>query len=133
VTLSVEAMPVRPGRLRIEVALDEAPAEAIPLSVDLVSPEMPMHGVRRFEADVSGPGRYEAVVDIPMEGYWEVYVNLDYGADAAAFELDVEPPEDGEGHQHHASRDASPDARGPGQDEPQDTSGSHEHAEHQPH
>jgi len=133
VTLSVDAVPVRPGPVRIDVALDDTPAGALPLSLDLVSPEMPMHGIVRFEVEETSPGRYQTVVDIPMEGYWEIYVNLDYGADAAVFELDVEPSEDGGGHQHHASQDASPDASGPGTDEPQGTSGSHNHAENQPH
>ena len=133
VTLSVDAVPVRLGQVLLDVTLDDAPAEALPLSVDLASPEMPMHGVARFEAEALSPGRYQAVVDIPMAGYWQVYVNLDYGADAAVFEFDVAAPEDGDGHQNHASQDASPDAFAPGPDEPRDTSGSPNHAEHRPH
>ena len=133
VTLAVDAAPIRPGRVRLDIVLGPSPAEVLPLTLDLASPEMPMHGVVRFGAEASDPGRYQAVVDIPMEGYWEVYVNLDYGADAAVFEWEVEPPEGGGGHQHHASPDVSPEAHGPGPEEPRDTSGSHNHAEHQPH
>ena len=42
-----------------------------------------------------------------MEGYWELYVNLDYGADAAVFALDVAPGDQGSSHGHGASDDVS--------------------------
>lgn len=101
VTLSADPLPLRPGPVRLEIALGQEPAAALPLSLDLVSPEMPMHGIVRYETEASSTRRYEAVVDIPMEGLWELYVNLDYGADAAVFELNVPAPESSTGHEHH--------------------------------
>ena len=79
-----------PVELALEVVA-ESPMR--PHSVDLVSPSMPMHGVVRTPVTATGPGRYSARVEIPMEGRWSIYVNLDsIGADAVEFQLVVEPP-----------------------------------------
>lgn len=107
VRISVDPLPLRPGPARLEIALAAPPPEVLPLSVDLVSPEMPMHGIVRYEAEASSAARYHAVVEIPMEGFWELYVNLDYGADAAVFELDVPAPAGSGSHLHHGPREAA--------------------------
>jgi hypothetical protein len=135
VSVSADPLPLRPGPVRLEIALGEAPPDVLPLSLDLVSPEMPMHGIVRYETEASSVAHYRAVVDIPMEGLWELYVNLDYGADAAVFELDVAAPEGSTGHEHHGgapSTEAGPqhDHRNPGGDEPSDAGSEDEHRHH---
>lgn len=118
---------VRPGRIPIQVGMTEfhisfttAVSEDTPISIDVVSPEMPSMGVVRFPADPVGDGKYLAHAEIGMEGLWIVYVNLGDGTDAASFEFHVEPGEAG-GHQHGGgtqpaeSRDREPaDATGAG-------------------
>lgn len=86
VTLDLEGGPaVGPVRARIGVSGPDGPRGAH--SVDLVSPTMPLHGLVRFPV-VDGVG----AVEIPMEGQWALYVNLDAaGEDHAVFVLDVEP------------------------------------------
>jgi len=71
--------------------LDTAGASA-PTSLDLVSPEMPMMGVRRVPlSGAAGSGDVpSARVDIPMAGLWEVYVNFGSGVEAARFEFRIE-------------------------------------------
>jgi len=102
--------PLEPGSTSIDIRLVDGPAEVLPITLDLVSPDMPMHGVVRFDAHAVSPGSYRASVELPMEGYWELYVNLDYGADAALFELDVVLPAGVLPHQHAAPD--SPDGSG---------------------
>lgn len=99
ITLSTGSL-LEPGSTRFHILLENPPLDPLPVTVDLVSPEMPMHGVVRYEAEALDGGQYEALVDLPMEGYWELYVNLDYGADAALFELDVALPEGAPAHLH---------------------------------
>ncbi len=100
ITLSVDPFPVVAGPVRFTI--EELPGDeggATP-TLDVVSPTMPAHGVVRFPAVRRGD---DWVVDaeIPMEGQWIAYFNLDFGADAAAFSLDVGPGAAG-GHQHGA-------------------------------
>lgn len=101
VTVSADPVPLRPGPLRLSIELDPEPSEPFPVTVDLVAPEMPMHGVLRYDAESVSPNAYVATVEVPMEGFWELYVNLDFGADAAVFELEVAPPYGAEPHSHH--------------------------------
>jgi hypothetical protein len=121
VTLSVDPLPLRPGPIRLEIALGQEPPAALPLSLDLVSPEMPMHGIVRYETESSSASRYQAVVEIPMEGLWELYVNLDYGADAAVFELDVPAPEGSTGHEHHGGAPSAEEGGEHGHEHPGET------------
>ncbi|MBI4409363.1 MAG: hypothetical protein HY561_06615 [Gemmatimonadetes bacterium] len=81
--------PPRVGRLRLVITLEPAREVAGPLSVDLASPTMPMHGIVRVPADALGAGSYVALLEIPMEGLWSVYINLDDGAEAASFQFEV--------------------------------------------
>jgi len=84
-----------PVRWRIETSL---PLERAP-TVDLVSPEMPMHGIVRYPSTASDADGWDVETPIPMEGRWHLYVNVDDGADAAEFILDALPGEAG-GHEH---------------------------------
>jgi len=106
VTLSLHPDPPAPGPLRLDFTL---PMEGMPPagpSVDVVAPRMPAHGIVRYPiATFDGDG-VSFEVDIPMGGLWAIYLNLDHGSDAAAFEVQVEGnAEDGEhpnhAHQHH--------------------------------
>jgi hypothetical protein len=70
--------------------------------VDLVAPDMPMHGITRFDAEAISADEYLVEMELPMEGRWLVYVNLDIGVNAASFEVDV-PPSDVGSHENHDS------------------------------
>jgi hypothetical protein len=84
-----------------------------PLSVDLVSPSMPMHGVIRYPLEPTA-NRLAATVQIPMEGDWVLYVNFDEtGAHAAELPFQVDGPTDGGADHLHG---AAP-AEDPGHDE----------------
>ncbi len=100
VTVSADAGPLRPGPIELTIRLDEPAEDGLPVTLDLVSPDMPMHGVVRYPTSPEGSGHYAASLEIPMEGYWEIYVNLDYGADAAVFPVEVELPEGAQPHEH---------------------------------
>ncbi|MEE9470538.1 MAG: hypothetical protein V3W32_02395, partial [Gemmatimonadota bacterium] len=101
VTVTTANVPVRLGPLSLNIAIRSDSPEPLPVSVDLVSPEMPMHGIRRFDAEAISPTEYTVNLEIPMEGRWLLYVNLDAGVNAASFELDVPPHEKAESvHQH---------------------------------
>lgn len=95
--------PMEAGTLTFEFEVDPPPPEDREITIDLASPEMPAHGVVRYPAEAQGEGRYRATAVIPMEGRWALYLNLDYGADAAAFEFDASPARGSEGHDHHGA------------------------------
>jgi len=99
VTVTTPNVPVRLGPLSLNIAIQSDSPEPLPVSVDLFSPEMPMHGIRRFDAEAVSPTEYTVNVEIPMEGRWLLYVNLDAGVNAASLELDVPPPEEAESAQ----------------------------------
>ena len=100
VTVTTPDPPVRAGPLTLHIEVANSGGEALPVTVDLVAPEMPMHGIMRFEAEARSPEEYVAELDVPMAGLWMVYVNLDIGVNAASFEFRI--PESGEeaDHQH---------------------------------
>ncbi|MCZ6825587.1 MAG: hypothetical protein O7E50_07880 [Gemmatimonadetes bacterium] len=101
VTVTTSNVPVCLGPLSLNIVIRSDSPEPLPVSVDLVSPEMPMHGIRRFDAEAISPTQYTVNLEIPMEGRWLLYVNLDAGVNAASFELHVPPPEEAESvHQH---------------------------------
>ncbi len=93
VTVTTPNVPVRLGPLLLNIAIQSDSPEPLPVSVDLVSADMPMHGIRRFDAEAISATEYTVNLEIPMEGRWLLYVNLDAGVNAASFELDV-PPSD---------------------------------------
>lgn len=85
------------NRLVIEVGTDGSP----PRSVDVVAPQMPMHGVVRRIVEWDGE-HWSVQVEIPMPGEWVLYVNFDEGSDAAAFPFVVADEESASlvGHHH---------------------------------
>lgn len=102
VSVTAASTPVRPGPLSLRIRVENPEREALPLSVDVVAPAMPMHGITRFEAVAISPEEYLVEVELPMEGLWLVYVNLDIGVNAASFEVDV-PASEGVRHGNHDS------------------------------
>jgi hypothetical protein len=74
-----------PGRNYFRVRTDGASVR----SADLVSPTMPTHGIVRVPATAHPEGGYIVDTDIPMEGAWVLYVNLDDGEDFAEFPFQV--------------------------------------------
>jgi hypothetical protein len=96
VTVALGTAPIAAGPTELTLTVaGQANSPLVARSVDLVSPDMPLHGVARFPV-TDGAARLQ----IPMEGRWALYVNLDEaGGDAAEFIFDVAPNGDG-GHQH---------------------------------
>ena len=99
VTLRPDRYPVEAGVVGFHVTLDRAVPEGTPVSIDIVSPEMPAMGILRYSAEAIGPREYMAHLEIGMEGAWEAYVNLGDGTDAASFEFQVAPGSVGD-HEH---------------------------------
>ena len=87
VLLTLSRDTVQVGEVGLTVQLGEHREHAPTL--DLVSPTMPMHGVIRYAMEQGHEGSYATTVQVPMEGRWAVYVNLDAGSDAAWFEFDA--------------------------------------------
>ncbi len=106
VTVTVEPYPVRVGDMSFHIAFGRAVPDSIPVSIDIVSPEMPMMGIQRYAAHRMTNGDYMVSAPIMMDGLWQIYVNLGIGADAASFEFEAEPGEEGAGHEHGASAEA---------------------------
>ncbi|MFW6040121.1 MAG: hypothetical protein ACOC9N_03495 [Gemmatimonadota bacterium] len=105
VRLRAEETPLRPGPIRFLVELPSEAADPSSLSADLVSPTMPMHGIRRFPVERTDAGEYVAEVEIPMEGEWMLYVNLDVGTDAAGFEFTVPAADTTGAHDMHGGHE----------------------------
>jgi len=98
VTVSASSEAMATGLVTLAIAVHSTGGGVSPRSLDLVSPEMPMHGLVRHEV-VDG----SVDIDIPMEGLWTFYVNLDEaGAASAEFQFNVPAGEAG-GHVHHGS------------------------------
>jgi hypothetical protein len=87
--------------VQFEIRIDDR-AVTHPVTADLLAPQMPAHGITRYKAVAIGPGVFTLRFEIPMEGLWELYVNLDDGADAAAFTFDVAAPITTTASQHAA-------------------------------
>ncbi len=100
VTVTPASLPVRAGPVDLLVDVDTTAEQPLPVTLDVVSPEMPIHGVLRFPSRAESPRRYRIRAEIPMDGRWMLYVNLDYGGDAAELVLDVEPGPEAGGHRH---------------------------------
>jgi hypothetical protein len=91
VTLRPDSYPVEVGSTQFHITLDRAVPDGTPVSIDVLSLDMPAMGILRYPAEVVGPKDYMARAEISMTGAWAVYVNLGDGTDAASFEFDVEP------------------------------------------
>ncbi|RMH22773.1 MAG: hypothetical protein D6701_01075, partial [Gemmatimonadetes bacterium] len=100
VTLRPDPSPPAVGDVRFVIDLPDDLPDSLEVSIDLVSPEMPMMGIRRYPAVRAGDGTWVADARIMMAGLWDVYVNLGFGADAAEFEFQVEAADGAPAHQH---------------------------------
>lgn len=89
--MEAHAYPLRSGEVDVYLEIDPAAiGKVAPVKVDLASPTKPIHGITRFPTRQTGPGQYVTVVELPMEGRWNLYVNLNAdGTDAAEFEFEV--------------------------------------------
>jgi len=91
VTLRPDGYPVEVGTAQFHITLDRPVPDGTPVSIDVLSLDMPAMGILRYPAEAMGPREYMAQAEISMVGAWAVYVNLGDGTDAASFEFDVEP------------------------------------------
>ena len=96
--------PMRPGSISLQIQVDNPGPEAFPVSVDVVAPSMPMHGITRFDAQAISAEEYLVEIELPMGGRWLVYVNLDIGPNAAFFEVDIPPSEGASQGKHDSPR-----------------------------
>ncbi len=101
VRVKPEALPVREGPATFIIELDPPPTEPVAVSIDVVSPTMPVHGITRYEARLASRGRLRAQAVIPMAGDWQLYVNLDDGETAALFSFQAVPVADSAGAPHN--------------------------------
>jgi hypothetical protein len=100
VTLRPTESPVSVGMVMFHVEFGSEPPDASLLSFDLISPDMPMMGVRRFPLKPQEDG-FMVMADIPMTGLWNAYVNVGAGTEAAEFAFDVQAAPGGAGHEHN--------------------------------
>ena len=89
VTVRPDQVPIRVGPIVFQISFEQEIPDDIPVSIDVISPEMPVMGLLRYMAEPSGPNTYTVSAEIRMDGAWEIYVNLGDGTDAAPFEFDV--------------------------------------------
>jgi hypothetical protein len=80
---------VGPNRLTIRTGVANPP----PLSVDIVAPAMPSHGIVRHSIAAIDDS-WIATVTVSMPGDWVLYVNFDDGSTAVAFPFTVIAPAD---------------------------------------
>jgi hypothetical protein len=91
VTVSPHRVPIRVGVTVFQISFEDEVPDDISVSIDVISPEMPVMGLMRYPAEPSGPSTYTASAEIRMDGAWEIYVNLGDGTDSAPFAFDVQP------------------------------------------
>ena len=90
VTVRPDRVPIRVGVTVFQISFEDDVPDHVSVSIDVISPEMPVMGLMRYPAEPSGPNTYIASVEIRMGGAWEVYVNLGDGTDSAPFAFDVQ-------------------------------------------
>lgn len=90
VTVRPDPIPVRVGVTVFQISFEDDVPDDIPVSIDVISPEMPVMGLMRYPAEPSGPNTYTASAEISMDGAWEIYVNLGDGTDSAPFAFGVQ-------------------------------------------
>ncbi len=91
VTVRPDRIPVRVGLTTFQISFEQEVPNDVTVSIDVISPEMPVMGLLRYVAEPSGPATYTVSAEIRMDGAWEIYVNLGHGTDAAPFAFDVQP------------------------------------------
>jgi hypothetical protein len=95
VTVRPGNVPVLVGVTAFQISFERAVPDDVPVSIDVISPEMPVMGLMRYPAERSGPNTYTSSADIRMAGAWEIYVNLGDGTDTAPFAFDVQASDPG--------------------------------------
>lgn len=90
VTVRPDRVPLRVGVTVYQISFEDDIPDDVPVSIDVISPEMPVMGLMRYPAERSGPNTYTASAEISMDGAWEIYVNLGDGTDSAPFAFDVQ-------------------------------------------
>ena len=91
VTVRPDRVPVRVGVTEFQISFEQELPDDLSVSIDVISPEMPVMGLMRYMAEPSGPNTYTSSAEIRMDGAWEIYVNLGDGTDSAPFAFDVQP------------------------------------------
>ena len=90
VTVRPDPIPIRVGVTVFQISFADDVPDDISVSIDVISPEMPVMGLMRYPAEPSGPNTYTASAEISMDGAWEIYVNLGDGTDSAPFAFGVQ-------------------------------------------
>ena len=131
VTVRPDRIPVRVGVTVFQISFEHEVPDDVPVSIDVISPEMPVMGLMRYMAEPSGPNTYTSSAEIRMDGAWEIYVNLGDGTDAAPFAFDVQPgdvggSDPGDGHDHTVGDTDTPAAH-PIEDPETENHGDHDH------
>jgi hypothetical protein len=86
VSVGVGARPPAVGSTSLEISVEGSAPQRSAISVDLLSPTMPAHGIVRYPV-VDG----SVTLDLPMAGRWAIYVTLNaIGENTAEFVFDVE-------------------------------------------
>lgn len=97
--------PVRAGGLQLEALPVDPLDEGAEPVVDIFAPNMPAHGIIRFPAEVVENGdAITSRIEVPMEGWWKIYVDLGPSAGTASLDVHVAPGEGGD-HDHHHDHD----------------------------
>ncbi len=104
VTVRPDPIPLRVGVTVFQISFVDDVPDDIPVSIDVISPEMPVMGLMRYPAEPSGPNTYTASAEISMDGAWEIYVNLGDGTDSAPFAFGVQLG-DVDGNNHTGGHD----------------------------
>ena len=117
VTVRPDRIPVRVGVTVFQISFEHEVPDHIPVSIDVISPEMPVMGLLRYMAEPFGPNTYTSSTEIRMDGAWEIYVNLGDGTDSARFAFDVQPGDVGssdptDSHDHTVGDTDTPAAHG---------------------
>lgn len=100
VRLQPEGGELRVGSNRLTILTGGASPP--PLSIDIVAPSMPSHGIVRHSITAVADS-WIATVAVPMPGEWVLYVNFDAGEHAVAFPFTVTgPPDVHAAHAAHA-------------------------------
>jgi hypothetical protein len=104
VTVHPDPIPVRTGITVFQISFEDDVPDDVPVSIDVISPEMPVMGLMRYAAERAGPNTYTVSAEISMDGAWEIYVNLGDGTDSAPFAFGVQLG-DVDGNDHTGGHD----------------------------
>lgn len=129
VAFTIHPDPPRAGELDVEFRFDDAPSDPSSVIVDVLSPEMAAHGIVRFPVEAAEDGRFTSRIEIPMEGVWEVWIELGREQETASFRFRVDPGEDGPVHAGHEGHEHGEHDHGD-HDHGDHDHGDHDHGDH---